>query len=79
MSHQGASGEPDKHQPHVFVEVDLLPLATPTGPRGIGPMYAPPPTPPGKSVVCGVCHAPRADRTHIDGENAADAESPKWG
>jgi hypothetical protein len=77
--HHSKPPETDKHEPHVFVEVDLQPFSMPMGNRGMTPQYAPPPTPVGKSLICGVCRAPRADRIHIDGENAADAQSPKWG
>ena len=70
--------EAAKHQPHVFEEMDLLPMSKPftTYP---GAPYTPPATPAGKSVVCGICKKPRADRIHIEGEAQADAESPHWG
>jgi hypothetical protein len=68
------------NKPHVFQEVDLLPMTTPlvTQDIGGGP-YTPPPTPGGKSQICGVCRKPRTDRLHIEGEAEADAESPTWG
>jgi len=69
----------DPKQPHVFIEVDLLPMSPPLVPRGSMGMYIPPPTPAGKSTICGVCRKPRTDRVHIEGEAEADAESPKWG
>jgi hypothetical protein len=71
--------EPKKHEPHVFVDVDLMPFDMPFGGRSAGSMFTPPPTPGGHSRVCGVCGAPKADRVHIEGELEADAESPKWG
>ena len=69
---------PDKHQPHVFEEVDLLPMSQPFTTQGVGP-YTPPPTAGSKAIVCGICKKPRADRIHIEGEAEADAESPHWG
>ena len=70
--------ETDKHQPHTFEEIDLLPMSRPHSNIGMGP-YVPPPTPGGKSVICGICRKPRGDRIHIEGEAEADAESPNWG
>ena len=72
------AGDPDQHQPHVFVGVDLLPMSKPFTVGGVGP-YTPPPTSAGNSRVCGVCKKPLADRIHIEGEAQADAESPHWG
>lgn len=69
----------DKHEPHVFEEVDLLPFSAPMGAKGVGNMYVPPATPTDHSRICGICSAPKSDRIHIDGEAQADAESPKWG
>lgn len=71
-------GEVDKHQPHVFEEVELPPVSKPFTSQGVGP-YTPPPIPPGKSLVCGICRKPREDRVHIEGEARADSESPHWG
>ena len=69
----------DATAPHVFEEVDLMPGSLPLGNRGTMGMYSPPPTPPGKSVVCGICRQPRSARIHIQAEAEADAESPRWG
>jgi hypothetical protein len=69
----------NKHEPHVFEEVDLLPFSPPLAPRGPGNLFVPPATPAGQSLICGICSNPRSDRIHIDGEAQADAESPKWG
>jgi hypothetical protein len=69
----------DKHQPHVFVDMDLMPFSPPLVPRGVGSSFNPPPIPGGKSKLCGICHGPKSDRVHIEGEAEADAESPKWG
>jgi hypothetical protein len=69
----------DKHQPHVFLELDQMPVSPPLGARGAGGPFVPPATPAGHSTACGICGAPKTDRVHLDGEAAADAESPKWG
>jgi hypothetical protein len=71
---------PKADKAHVFQEVDVLPMATPSNTLevGLGP-YATPPTPIIKSQVCGLCRKPRMDRVHIEGEAEADAESPNWG
>ena len=71
--------ETDKHKPHVFEELDLMPFSLPLGVRGEMDPYVPPPTPAGRSRVCGVCGLPKSDRVHIEGEAEADAESPRWG
>jgi hypothetical protein len=78
MTHEAESAKLDKHEPHVFQEVDLLPMSRPFTTQGVGP-YTPPATPGGKSQVCGLCRKPREDRIHIEGEAEADAESPNWG
>jgi hypothetical protein len=75
MSGSGASTV-DKNLPHVFLEVDLMSFSPPMVQRV---MYVPPPVPGGKSTLCSVCHLPKSDRIHIEGEAEADAESPRWG
>jgi hypothetical protein len=67
----------DKHKPHVFEAIEILPLS-PVGARGIA-TYVPPPVPGGTSKVCAVCRGQKGDRIHVDGETEADAESPNWG
>ena len=74
----GASAS-EAGKPHVFEEMDLLPMTNPFTNQGLGGPYTPPPTPGGKSLVCGLCKKPRTDRIHIEGEAEADAESPHWG
>jgi hypothetical protein len=72
----------NKHQPHVFEEVEEIPISPPVGARsmgGGGEQWTQPPIPGRKSALCGMCHLPRNDRLHIDGETEADAESPNWG
>jgi hypothetical protein len=69
----------EKRQPHVFMEFDQLPVSPPLGNQGVGGGFIPPAVPGGHSKQCGICGAPRTDRIHLDGEAAADAESPKWG
>ena len=75
----------DKHQPHVFVDVDELPMTPPFGvDQGAaggtpGGGFTQPPIPGRKSTLCGICHAPRSDRLPIEGEAEADAESRNWG
>jgi hypothetical protein len=68
-----------KHEPHVFMDVNELPMTPPLGNRGIGGGYVQPPIPGRTSGLCGICHEPRTDRLHIDGEAQADDESPHWG
>jgi hypothetical protein len=68
----------DKHQPHVFVEVDQLPFSPPL-PRGVRQGAIPPAVHTGKSAICELCHKPKSHKIHIDGEVEADAESPHWG
>jgi hypothetical protein len=70
----------DKHQPHIFMDVDELPMTPPFGvDHGTAGGFTQPPIPGRKSTLCGICHAPRSDRLHIEGEVEADAESPNWG
>jgi hypothetical protein len=72
-------------KPHVFMEIDELPMTPPfgvdSGVPGSGPGggFTQPPIPGRVSGLCGVCHKRRTDRIHIQGEAAADAQSPKWG
>ncbi len=66
----------DKHQPHVFVEVDQLPLSPPLP---VLRSFVPPAIPGGKSAICELCHKSKSDRIHIEGQVEADAESPHWG
>jgi hypothetical protein len=79
MGQHERSGRGDPKAPHVFVEVDLLPMSTPRADDTGGARYGSPPTPGGRSRVCGICKRPRGDRIHIEGEVRADAESPRWG
>jgi hypothetical protein len=66
-------------EPHPFAETEELPYSPPLAPQGPGIVFAPPPTGMRKLDVCGVCKQPRASRIHIDFENVADDESPRWG
>jgi hypothetical protein len=84
-SGRGDPMEVDKHHPHVFEEVIELPMTPPFGvdhgPAGSGPGggITQPPIPGRISALCGICHRPRTDRLHIDGETIADGQSPQWG
>jgi hypothetical protein len=75
----------DKHQPHVFMAAQELPMTPPFGVdhggagSGAGGGYTQPPVPGRESLLCEICHQPRTDRLHIDGEAQADEESPRWG
>jgi hypothetical protein len=69
----------DKHEPHVFMDVNELPMTPPLGNSGLSGGYKMPPIPGRVSGLCGICHEPRTDRLHIDGEAQADEESPHWG
>jgi hypothetical protein len=73
------AGSRDPKVPHVFVQLDLLPMSTPRADDTGGAWHGAPPTPGGKSRVCGLCGKPRRDRIHVEGEARADAESPRWG
>ena len=71
-----------QHEPHVFVDVEEIPISPPMNGRsigGVGDQWTQPPIPGRKSTLCGVCHAPRNDKLHIDGEMIADRQSPRWG
>ena len=78
MSESSAS-TPDKHQPHAFEPTPEVPIVYPrTGtmlqqglPAGVTGLASGP--------NCALCGAPRGDRIHVQGEAAADAESPNWG
>jgi hypothetical protein len=70
---------PDRHQPHAFAEVDELPMTQAAEPLGRGGGFLSPPVPMRKSSLCAICHMPKGDRIHIEGEAEADAESPTWG
>gem|GEM_PF-5607618 len=63
----------------MFERVDLMPFSPPIAAPGMQAAYTPAPIPAGTSGRCGICGAPRSDRVHVDGEAAADAESPHWG
>jgi hypothetical protein len=72
----------NKREPHIYVEVEEIPISPPLGARSIGgggDQWTQPPIPGRRSTLCGLCHAPRIDRLHIDGEMIADRQSPRWG
>ncbi len=69
----------DKHQPHIFRDSRELPITQAAEPYGTGGGYLSPPVPTRESTLCEICHEPRTDRLHIDGEAQADEESPHWG
>jgi hypothetical protein len=69
----------DKRRPHVFVAGKELPITQAAEPYGTGGGYLSPPVPPRESTACEICHLPRTDRLHIDGETIEDGQSPHWG
>jgi hypothetical protein len=68
----------DKNQPHVFEDVYEIPMVPPAGVTG-SEWNQLPVIPGRESTLCRLCHAPRGDRLHIEGEAEADGESPNWG
>jgi hypothetical protein len=69
-----------KDQPHVFVEDDS---GQPSKPilfgTGRPAAYSPLAGPGGPLKPCHLCGLSKTDHVHVEGEVAADAESPKWG
>jgi hypothetical protein len=69
--------EARKHEPHVYVVVEVPRAAEPNGRLGAAFMLPKMKQP--TMSVCGLCLKPRTDPLHVEGQAEADSESPRWG